>query len=733
MSDYAEIIIDLVSNVIDRPFHYAVPESLKEELKPGMKVKVPFGNRRTEGYVLRLLKETTIENLREVTAISDPEPVLTKEQIALSFWLSSRYYCRLIDAINAMVPASFRQGKRPVGPRFVKAAEGKTASGLERTPAQKKALEILLEKGPLSLKALQNLKVTAATIKNLEKRGLAVSYNKEPFFAEAEEETARVKPHQLSEEQALVFAQIKDALAQNKARRMLLHGVTASGKTEIYMQSISACLEKGKTSLVLVPEIALTPQMIEHFEGRFPGQVAVLHSRLTVAEKNRYWFRIKKGAAGVVLGARSAVFAPLKNLGLLVIDEEHETTYKQDEAPRYHARDVAWWRARYHKAVLLLGSATPSLESYYHAQSGQSLLLNMPSRVTSTKLPPVNVVDMRQELKENHRQIFSRLLLQELNQTIEQGEQALLFINRRGFSGFVLCRECGYVISCPSCDVSLTLHLDRQLMCCHYCGYEEQVPQNCPSCGGNKIRYFSAGTQRVEDEVKKLYPGLSVIRMDSDTTTSRQAHSRYYKEFKEGRAQVLIGTQMIAKGFDFPDVTLVGVVAADTALNLPDFRSPERTFQLLTQVAGRTARGERGGKVIVQTYHPSHYSILAAAGHDYLSFYEAEIENRRQLEYPPFSDLIRLLFSAADENKVFKAANEMVSLVKPVLEEAELLGPAPAALYRVKDSFRVQLVIKGKNLTRLAPGLKKAVAQYHSFKPPLNVRMTVDFNPLVVL
>jgi primosomal protein N' (replication factor Y) len=340
---------------------------------------------------------------------------------------------------------------------------------------------------------------------------------------------------------------------------------------------------------------------------------------------------------------------------------------------------------------------------------------------------------MRSELKDNHRHIFSRLLLQELEGVVSRDEQALLFINRRGFSGFVLCRECGYVVRCPSCDVSLTLHLDRERMCCHYCGYEAEVPQSCPDCGGIKIRYFSAGTQRVEDEVKKLYPQLSLIRMDSDTTSSRQAHSRYYKQFRERSATILIGTQMIAKGFDFPDVTLVGVVAADTALNLPDFRAPERTFQLLTQVAGRTARGERGGRVIVQTYHPGHYSILAAAEHDYHTFYEAEIENRRQLEYPPFSDLIRLLFSGSDEKKVFEAASWMTSLLEPVVEGAEILGPAPASLYRIKEMFRVQTVIKGKALTRISPGLKKVIREYHSVKPAWPVRMTVDFNPLVVL
>ncbi len=733
MSEFAEVIIDLVSNAVDRPFHYSVPPDLQGKLLPGMKVSLPLGNRRTEGYVLRLLKETPIESLRDIIAISDPEPVLTAEQIPLLHWLSNRYYCRIIDALNAMVPAAFRQGKRPKEPQVLKAAANAAAADLSRAPARREALQILLEQGPMPRKKLEEMGVKGATIRTMEKVGLVEQVAAGLHSVAAEEIVPATRPHDLQEEQACCFTAIDEAFRERRPRRILLHGITASGKTEVYMQSIAACLHEGRSALILVPEIALTPQMIDHFEGRFPGQVAVLHSRLTPAEKSRYWQMIKTGRARVVLGARSAVFAPLSRIGLIVIDEEHETTYKQDEAPRYHARDVAWWRARYHRAVLLLGSATPSLESYYRATEGEDLLLTMAARVTPTQLPPVEIVDMRRELKENHRQIFSRLLLKELEGVLERGEQALLFINRRGFAGFVLCRECGYVVRCPSCDVSLTLHLDRQLMCCHYCGHEAAVPETCPDCSGIKIRYFSAGTQRVEDEIKKIYPDVPLIRMDSDTTTSRQAHSRYYHQFREGRAKILIGTQMIAKGFDFPNVTLVGVVAADTALNLPDFRSPERTFQLLTQVAGRTARGDKGGKVIVQTYHPSHYSILAAAAHDYRTFYEAEIENRRQLSYPPFSDLVRILFSGSDEKAVFEAASWMTALLEPAVAGADILGPAPASLYRIKDMFRVQTVIKGERLTRITPALKKVIREYHRIKPAWPVRMTVDFNPLVVL
>ncbi len=730
---YAEVIIDMVSNAVDRPFHYSIPPHLQGRLKAGMQVMVPLGPRRCRGYVLRLLKDSRVENLRDIINITDPEPLLTAEQLALAHWITVRYYCRIIDALHAMIPALFRKEKRPVKPRVVEAVEDASRADLKRAPAQKALVDILLENGPLSRTSLYNRGVTAATIRALEKKGLVRQVEAHRDKVVKEKKLPTTKPHLMRDEQAECFSRVKDALDSQKAQQMLLHGVTASGKTEIYMQSIARCLEQKRTALVMVPEISLTPQMIEHFEGRFPGLVAVLHSRLTPAEKSRQWQAILDGEARVVLGARSAVFAPLNSIGLIIIDEEHETTYKQEDAPRYHARDVAWWRARYNRAVLLLGSATPSLESYHSAAEGRTTLLRIKERVTPTQLPPVEVVDMRRELKEGHRHIFSRPLLEELNGVLERDEQALLFINRRGFAGFVLCRECGFVVRCPSCDVSMTLHKDRQVMCCHYCAHEDVVPATCPSCGGIKIKYFSAGTQRVEDEVKNLYPDVSLIRMDRDTTTSRKAHQDYYHRFKEGKASILIGTQMIAKGFDFPGVTLVGVVAADTTLNLPDFRAPERTFQLLTQVSGRTARGPKGGKVVVQTYHPGHYSILAAADHDYCTFFEQELENRRQLAYPPFSDLIRFLFSAEDENAVCKAANWFTDLLEPLAGEVELMGPAPASLYRIKEQYRVQTLLKGEALTRLSPGIRKLIREYHSCKPPFTVRLTVDFNPQVVL
>lgn len=733
MREYAEIIIDMVSNAVDRPFHYHIPSELQGLVKPGVRVTVPLGNRQCQGYVLRLLKESDVEALRDIISVSDPEPLLTAEQLALADWIALRFYSRKVDALHAMIPASFRKGSRPGNIKMIEPTPAADAHDLGRAPAQKKALEIIKTRGSVSRDELISWNIGSQTIRVLEKKGLIKTVSARPARRIEEDLPSLTEPHRLREEQVSCFNEVCEALNHAHSRRILLHGITASGKTEIYLQSIAFCLEQGRTAMILVPEISLTPQMIDHFEGRFPGRVAVLHSRLTVSEKNRQWQMILNGKARVVLGARSAVFAPLDSIGLIIIDEEHETTYKQEEAPRYHARDVAWWRIRYHRGVLLMGSATPSLESYYRAVEGDTLLLNMKERVTPTQLPPVTIVDMRKELKEKHRMIFSRPLLEELNGVVERDEQALLFINRRGFAGFVLCRECGHVVSCPSCDVSLTLHMDRQLMCCHYCAYEAVVPLTCPDCRGTKIKYFSAGTQRVEDEVKKLYPGVPLIRMDRDTTTSRKAHSHFYRQFRDHKANILIGTQMIAKGFDFPDVTLVGVVAADTTLNLPDFRAPERTFQLLTQVAGRTARGPRGGKVIVQTYRPNHHSVVTAANHDYRTFFEAELENRRQLSYPPFSELLRFLFSSADEEAVFEAANWFTNLLGPIAGEAELLGPAPASLYRIKEQYRVQTILKGEALRKHAPKVRKIIREYHNRKTVQPVRLAVDFNPQVVL
>ena len=729
------MLIDLISDAVDRPFDYRIPEHLLDRALPGAVVRVPFGRREYRGYLLRLLPHPAVEEVREIIGLEEGGPLLQKEQLALIHWMSHRYYCRRIEAVHALLPASFREGRPPV-PGVLAPTAAAAEADLSRAPVQQKTLLLLHEKGPLARRELTRLGVRSDTVRALLNKGLLEERAaaapeirwKQPLSA-----GPAAGPHFLKEEQQRAFAAICSAIDKRRPEKMLLHGVTASGKTEVYLQGIARCMEQGRGALVLFPEISITPQMIELFAARFPGQVALLHSRLTPGERAEQWQRIRLGAAPVVLGARSAIFAPLERIGIIVIDEEHENSYKQEEAPRYHAREVAWWRARYHGALLLLGSATPSLESYHEAERGGSRLLEMSTRVTPMDLPPVDIVDMREELRQGHRHIFSRPLLAGLDEVLQRGEQALLFLNRRGFAGFVLCRECGFVVRCPHCAVSLTLHLDRARMVCHYCSYEEPLPQSCPECKGVKIRHFSAGTQRVESEIQKLYPQASLVRMDSDTTRQRGAHGRLYRRFREGKADILIGTQMIAKGFDFPRVTLVGAVTADTVLNLPDFRAAERTFQLLTQVSGRAGRGRGEGRVIIQTYHPEHYAIKAAAGHDYQSFYRQELELRRALLYPPFTDLVRFLLSGRDEALLWEAAGHLRTLLEESREGAELLGPAQAPLYRLKNDYRVHIMLKGEKLLSSAHHLQKAAQCFRLHRPPWPVRLTVDFNPQMVL
>lgn len=730
--EYAEVLIDQVTDALDRPFHYHIPPELQGKVKPGCLVKVPFGARRCQGYVLRLLREPDIQEAKEIMALAAPEPLLQKEQLALISWLAHRYYCRRIEAVHALLPAGYRRGKTggPRRKRLVRAVPGAAEADLSRAPAQQRLLRVLLERGPLPpAEALKAAGAPGSALKALQKKGLL---SLEELLPEAESLPPE-EPPVLQEEQQAAYKEIRAALAESAPRKFLLHGITGSGKTEVYLRLIRDCLEQGKGAILLVPEIALTPQMIEHFQRRFPGKVALLHSALSPGEKVEAWNRIREGRAPVVLGPRSAVFAPLEKLGLIILDEEHENSYKQEEAPRYHAREVAWWRTRYHRGVLVLGSATPSLESYYEGLQGRSAILTMSSRVTPGDLPPVEIVDMRRELKEGHRLIFSRRLLEAMEQVLGRGEQVLLFLNRRGFASFVLCRECGYVARCPRCAVSLTLHLEGEGMICHYCSYRAEVPRTCPGCGGVQIRYFGAGTERVEKEVRKLFPGEPLVRMDSDTTTRRGSHQQLYRRFRAGEARILIGTQMIAKGFNFPGVTLVGVITADTALNLPDFRAGERTFQLLTQVSGRAGRGPREGRVIIQTYHPRHYSILAAAEHDYLAFSQQELQRRRELSYPPFTDLIRFLFIGEEEEPLWAEAEEFAASWRATGSTGEILGPAPAPLFKLKNYFRIQIILKGERLAALAPSLRRAVLAFRSRKPPLRCRLSVDFNPQMVL
>ncbi|HWR60277.1 MAG TPA: primosomal protein N' [Clostridia bacterium] len=540
------------------------------------------------------------------------------------------------------------------------------------------------------------------------------------------------KLHKLSQDQLEALDKIRGFFSQGKD--VVLHGVTGSGKTEVYLELIEECLAAGKAAIMLVPEISLTPQMVSRFKNRFGDNIAVMHSSLSEGEKYDEWRKIKAGIVKVAIGARSAVFAPFKSLGIIIIDEEHEHTYKSEIKPKYLTREVAEKRCRLEGAHLLMGSATPSIETYYRARLGEIGLAELPRRVNGSPMPEVEVVDMREELKAGNRTIFSGSLTSAVLDTLKSGNQMILFLNRRGHSTFVSCRQCGIVMRCPRCSISLTYHLKEEKLVCHYCGYERKNPAVCPKCKSDKIKYFGVGTQKLEREFQKKFSVRNILRMDADTTTRKNSHQELLDKFRRKEASVLLGTQMISKGLDFPDVTLVGVIAADTSLNLPDFRSGERTFQMIAQVAGRAGRAEKKGRVIVQTYSPEHYSIEYAHNHDYKGFYEKEIMLRRELGYPPFSSLANIVISGTVEGEVIKYANEISLLLDKSIAGnpgVEKLGPAAAVISRIKNRFRWQIVIKsGKEdtLRAILEDLQDRCGEGQS-----NVSINLDLNPQSML
>jgi primosomal protein N' (replication factor Y) len=589
------------------------------------------------------------------------------------------------------------------------------------------ALKYLAEHNATPLSRLVEQGISYATLRRLAQKGL-VRIAKLPVrrCPEIGCDEPYAPDMTLTEAQRQALAKIEAAMAGWTQSTVLLHGVTGSGKTEVYLQAIAAGLAKGLGSIMLVPEISLTPQMIDRFTARFGESVAVLHSGLSAGERYDEWCRVLTGSARVVVGARSAVFAPLDKIGLLIVDEEHEHSYKQEETPRYHAREVALWRARRHGGAVVLGSATPSLESYRLAEEGVYTLCLLPDRINDRPLPPVEIVDLRRELREGHRKLFSRPLLSALTETVAAGRQAILFLNRRAYATFVLCRECGFVLRCPNCQVALKFHVPGQELRCHYCEHRQPYPITCPACAGRYIRHFGTGTQRVEGELQKAFPEWRLARLDADTASRKGEQRRILSAFLKGEYQVLVGTQLVTKGLDFPNVTLVGVITADTALNLPDFRAGERTFQLLTQVAGRTGRGEAGGRVIVQTYAPDHYAVLAAKTHDFEGFYRQELKARKELGYPPFSRLVRFLLSGGREDDAACAAERLAVCLQ---SQVEVLGPAPCPLSPLRGRFRWQVVARDDSLERLLAAGREALAYYRGSTWADHVRLSVDIEP----
>ncbi|MBY0097631.1 primosomal protein N' [Mesobacillus maritimus] len=602
---------------------------------------------------------------------------------------------------------------------------------------QKQVLAFFLDHtGPVELKTLLgDTGVSQASVKALVKKGILseefMEVYRDPY---AEREFKRQGPLPLTVAQEKAIMPILSSIEEERHEVFLLYGVTGSGKTEIYLQSIQSVLEKGEEAIVLVPEIALTPQMVKRFKERFGDLVAVMHSGLSAGEKYDEWRKIQRREVKVVVGARSAIFAPFENLGIIIIDEEHETSYKQEENPRYHARDVAIKRAATHRCPVVLGSATPSLESFARAQKGVYTLLNLPSRMNEQPLPSVEIIDMREELREGNRSMFSRVLFEKLQDRIEKGEQTVLFLNKRGHSSFVMCRDCGFVVNCPNCDITLTYHRFQELMKCHYCGHEERVPTICPECNSEHIRYFGTGTQKVEEELTKLLPEARVIRMDVDTTGRKGSHEKLLNAFQEGEADILLGTQMIAKGLDFPNITLVGVLSADTMLHLPDLRSSEKTFQLLTQVSGRAGRHELPGEVVIQTYTPEHYSIELAGTQDYDRFYNQEMMARKIHKYPPFYYLTLITVSHEELMKAVSVTEKITRFVTSRLsQEAVVLGPVASPIPRIKNRYRYQCLIKYKKEPELKTALKAILDHYQQETTTGSLQISMDLNPYILM
>jgi len=637
--------------------------------------------------------------------------------------------------IDVVYEVKDRGGKRKVALYEARENVPTLQLTLEKTRSmkQKEIIRFFLEHPePKTLEELeQRLGEIRGPIQQLVKKGILQRKYEEQYRDPYQGyEFKPTSPLPLTAEQERAITPILKAIEEEKNEVFLLHGVTGSGKTEIYLQAIDEVIQKGKEAIVLVPEISLTPQMVNRFKGRFGNDVAVLHSGLSLGEKYDEWRKIQRKEVKVAVGARSAIFAPFENLGIIIIDEEHETSYKQEDNPRYHARDIAIERGNYHHCPVVLGSATPALETYARAQKGVYTLLSMPNRMNPLGLPKVEIVDMREELRAGNRSMFSRVLLEKMKERIERKEQIVLFLNRRGYSSFIMCRDCGFVIKCPHCDISLTFHKFSNQLKCHYCGYEEGVPTRCPDCGSEHIRYFGTGTQRVEEELGKLLPEARVIRMDVDTTSRKGAHERLLTAFREHKADILLGTQMIAKGLDFPNITLVGVLSADTLLHLPDFRATEKTFQLLTQVSGRAGRANLPGESIIQTYTPEHYSIQLAKDQDYIRFYQYEMRTRRQGNYPPYYYLALIHISHENLLTVTKEAEKIAAFLRNELgKETIILGPSSSPIPRVNNKYRYQCMIKYKREPNLYNVLERILNHYNDRTQKQGLLVTIDLNP----
>lgn len=743
--NFAGVIINRLALNIDKIFDYRIPDDLVEKITVGSHVFVPFGRGKKliDGYVLSVKNETDFDGeVKEIASLATPEPLFDEEMLHLADHIKETCFCSYISAIKTVLPPGSGT-KHKVNDKFIRGSKlalpyDEAFEVLEtlrtKAPKQAQVLELLIQNDFVAdaditfltgasyaaIKALKDKEFIKEEV--IEALRMPLNYN----------EIEPTKSPELNREQQGAVDKITASIKNKKTETFLLHGITGSGKTEVFLNCIENALALGKTAIVLVPEIALTPQMVTRFVSRFGKKIAVLHSALSLGERADEYKRIKRGEATVVVGARSAIFAPIKNIGIIVIDEEHETSYKAENAPTYHAREVAEFRAQSCGAVRILASATPSMESYYKATQGEYTLLSLKHRATGATLPEMIVSDMREELRHGNRSCIGSTLMNEMQENLNRGEQTILFLNRRGFSTFVSCRSCGYVAKCKNCDVTLTYHKHRGTLTCHYCGYTIKKPVKCPECDSSYIKEFGTGTQKVEEEIKTLFPNISVIRMDVDTTGTKSSHQTLLSKFSEEKTDVLLGTQMVSKGLDFPNVTLVGVLAADQSLGIDDFRANERTFNLITQVCGRAGRGEKQGRAVIQTYMPENQTLEFSKSQDYISFYNEEIQIRKHLNFPPFCDIVSILLTGENELNLTAYAENLARDIRKVLtreigDSFEILGPGSASIPKINSKFRQRIWIKCK-LDKKTTDIFTRLRNYH-IKNGKNINMVIENNP----
>lgn len=736
---YADVIVDISSEKLDRVFQYRIPERMEGMLEPGTVVEVPFGkgNRPVRGYVTGISGQAGYDpaRMKEIGRVMTDAADEEARLVGLAAWIRNRYGSTMLQALKTVIPVK-RKIKEKQRRWIVLALDGDAArERLEffqrkHQKARARLVEALLDEPELPWELVsEKLNITAAVIRALEEQGIVRVKSEKLYRNPVQGYAGEKKEIRLNEEQQRIVDEITGEWEEDPPGRYLIHGITGSGKTEVYMELIRYAVSRGQQAIVLIPEIALTYQTVLRFYRNFGDRVSVINSRLSQGERYDQFERARNGELDVMIGPRSALFTPFSRLGIIVMDEEHEPAYQSETMPRYHAREVALQRGKMEHARVVLGSATPSLEAYYGAMTGKYRLFRLTRRAGQAELPSVSVVDLRQELREGNRSMLSRSLREAIEERLSSGEQVMLFLNRRGYAGFVSCRSCGHVLTCPHCAVSLSLHRGGKLVC-HYCGYEQPAVKNCPRCGSGFIRTFRAGTQQVEEELQREFPRARVLRMDLDTTRGKEDHQKILSAFAGHEADILVGTQMIVKGHDFPDVTLVGALAADLSLHIPDYRAAERTFQLLTQAAGRAGRGKSRGLVIIQTYDPDHYAVQAAAAQDYESFYEQEMNYRALAGYPPAGGLFAIHCSGPDEAYLKLACGYL----KKFIQQAgagrgiTVLGPADEAVSRIQDQYRMVIYLKHENigmLTEIKNRIERYVAVNHGFD---QVAMQFDIN-----